>query len=178
MKKKKSRFREFFEILAVACVLAFSVKIFVLFPTTVQGASMGPTLRDGDKVIINKLAKRFESYEREDIIVVKTDNFYVKRVIGLPGDVIEMKNDQLYVNHQLQNEPYLDKNKKHAKQLLINLTEDFGPITIPKNKIFVMGDNRLVSRDSRNGLGLIQKKEVLGTLTAIYYPFNHMKIVN
>lgn len=119
MKKKKSRFREFFEILAVACVLAFSVKIFVLFPTTVQGASMGPTLRDGDKVIINKLAKRFESYEREDIIVVKTDNFYVKRVIGLPGDVIEMKNDQLYVNHQLQNEPYLDKNKNMQNNSLL-----------------------------------------------------------
>ncbi|PEE42474.1 signal peptidase I [Bacillus pseudomycoides] len=176
--KKKSRFRELFEILAIACLLFFLVKIFVFFPTTVQGASMRPTLQDGDKVIINKLAKRFETYEREDIIVVKTDNFYVKRIIGLPGDVIEMKNDQLYVNHQVQSEPYLDKNKKQAKQLLINLTEDFGPITIPKNKIFVMGDNRLVSRDSRNGLGMIHKTEVLGTLTAIYYPFDHMKIVN
>ncbi|MEH7455738.1 signal peptidase I [Bacillus sp. JJ1127] len=176
--KKKNRFREFFEILAIACLLVFLAKIFVFFPTTVQGASMRPALQDRDKVIINKLAKRFESYKREDIIVVKTDNFYVKRIIGLPGDVIEMKNDQLYVNHQVQSEPYLEKNKKQAKQLLINLTEDFGPITIPKNKIFVMGDNRLISRDSRNGLGLIDRTEVLGTLTAIYYPFEHMKIVN
>ncbi|KEK24332.1 signal peptidase I [Bacillus gaemokensis] len=176
--KKKKYFREFFEILAIACLLFFLIKIFVFFSTTVQGASMRPTLQDGDKVIINKLAKRFESYTREDIIVVKTDNFYVKRIIGVSGDVIEMKNDQLYVNHQVQNEPYLEKNKKQAKQLLINLTEDFGPITIPKNKIFVMGDNRLVSRDSRNGLGLIDKTDVLGKLTAIYYPFNHIKIVN
>jgi len=176
--KKKNRFRELFEILAIACLLVFLVKIFVFFPTTVQGASMRPTLQDGDKVIINKLAKRFETYEREDIIVVKTDNFYVKRIIGLPGDVIEMKNDQLYVNHQVKSEPYLDKNRGHAKQLLINLTEDFGPITIPKDKIFVMGDNRLVSKDSRNGLGLIDKTEVLGTLKAIYYPLDHMKIIN
>ena len=80
---------------------------------------------------------------------MKTDNFYVKRVIGLPGDVIEMRNDQLYVNHQVKKEEYLKNNKKQAEKLLINLTEDFGPITIPKNKIFVMGDNRLVSRDSR-----------------------------
>ncbi|PGN54669.1 signal peptidase I [Bacillus cereus] len=178
MMQKKKRLREFFEIIAIACLLVFLAKIFLFFPTTVKGASMRPTLQDGDKVIINKLAKRFESYEREDIIVVKTDNFYVKRVIGLPGDVIEMKNDQLYVNHQVKNEEYLNNNKKQAEKLLINLTEDFGPITIPKNKIFVMGDNRLVSRDSRNGLGLIDRTEVLGKLMAIYYRFEHVKIVN
>ncbi|KFN02562.1 signal peptidase I [Bacillus clarus] len=176
--KKKSRLRELFEIFAIACLLVFLAKIFVFFPTTVKGASMRPTLQDGDKVIINKLSKRFESYKREDIIVVKTDNFYVKRIIGLPGDIIEMKNDELYVNHEVKSESYLNNNKKQAKQLLINLTEDFGPITIPKNKIFVMGDNRLVSKDSRNGLGLIDKAEVLGTLAAIYYPFEHMKVVN
>ncbi|ABS20756.1 signal peptidase I [Bacillus cytotoxicus] len=175
--EKKKHFRELFEVFAIACLLAFLAKVFLFFPTTVNGASMRPALEDGDKVIINKLAKRFESYDREDIIVVKTDNFYVKRVIGLPGDVIEMKNDQLYINHQVHSEPYLEKNRKHAKQLLVHLTEDFGPITVPKNKIFVMGDNRLISRDSRNGLGFIDKKQVLGTLVAIYYPFHHMKII-
>ena len=67
-------------------------KIFVFFPTTVKGASMKPTLQDGDKVIVNKLAKQFESYRREDIIVVKTDNFYVKGLL-VCGDVIEVRND-------------------------------------------------------------------------------------
>ncbi|MBJ7932435.1 signal peptidase I [Bacillus toyonensis] len=178
MMQKKKRLREFFGIIASACLLAFLAKIFLFFPTTVKGGSMKPTLQDGDKIIVNKLAKQFESYGREDIIVVKTDNFYVKRVIGLPGDVIEMRNDQLYVNHEVKNEEYLHSNKKQAEKKLMNLTEDFGPITIPKNKIFVMGDNRLISRDSRNGLGLIDRADVLGKLAAIYYPFEHVKIIN
>lgn len=176
--RKKSCFRGWIEALAIACMIAFFMKVFVFFPTTVQGASMQPTLYDGDKVIINKLARKVDSYNHGDVIVVKTDNFYVKRIIGLPGDTIEMKNDQLYINSQLQKESYLKTNKKQAKQLMMNLTEDFGPMTIPKNKIFVMGDNRLVSRDSRNGLGLIDKDDVLGSLVAIYYPFKRMQIVN
>lgn len=114
--QKKKRLREFFGIIASACLLAFLAKIFLFFPTTVKGASMRPTLQDGDKIIVNKLAKQFESYGREDIIVVKTDNFYVKRVIGLPGDVIEMRNDQLYVNHEVKNEEYLHSNKKQAEK--------------------------------------------------------------
>lgn len=174
--KKKSRLREFIEVFAIACVIAFFMKVFVFFPTTVQGASMQPTLHEGDKVIVNKLAKQIDSYG--DVIVVKTDNYYVKRIIGLPGDTIEMKNDQLYINSQLQKEPYLEKNKKHAKQLMMNLTEDFGPMKIPNNKIFVMGDNRLVSRDSRNGLGFIDKDDVLGSLVSIYYPFNRVRIID
>ncbi len=101
---------------------------------------MRPTLQDGDKVIVNKLAKQFESYGREDIIVMKTDNFYVKRVIGLPGDIIEMRNDQLYVNSEVKDEEYLDSNKKQAEKKLMNLTEDFGPITVPENKIFCYGE--------------------------------------
>lgn len=177
MMQKKKRLREFFEIIAISCLLVLLAKIFLFFPTTVKGASMKPTLQDGDKVIVNKLAKQFESYGREDIIVVKTDNFYVKRVIGLPGDVIEVRNDQLYVNHEVKKEEYLHSNKKQAEKKLMNLTEDFGPITIPKNKIFVMGDNRLISRDSRNGLGLIDREDVLGKLTAIYYPFEHAEII-
>ncbi|AST03093.1 signal peptidase I [Bacillus thuringiensis] len=163
--------------MAIACLLVFLAKIFVFFPTTVKGASMRPTLQDGDKVIVNKLAKQFESYGREDIIVVKTDNFYVKRVIGLSGDIIEMRNDQLYVNSEVIDEEYLDSNKKQAEKKLMNLTEDFGPITVPKNKIFVMGDNRLISKDSRNGLGFIDREDVLGKLAGIYYPFENMKII-
>ncbi len=114
--QKKKRLREFFGTIAIACLLVLLAKIFVFFPTTVKGASMKPTLQDGDKVIVNKLAKKFESYGREDIIVVKTDNFYVKRVIGLPDDVIEVRNDQLYVNHEVIEESYLYSNKKQAEK--------------------------------------------------------------
>ena len=97
-------------------------------------------------------------------------------MIGLPGDIIEMRNDQLYVNSEVKDEEYLDSNKNKQKKLM-NLTEDFGPITVPENKIFVMGDNRLISKDSRNGLGFIDREDVLGKLAGIYYPFEHMKII-
>ena len=103
-------------------------KNFRVFPTTVKGASMKPTLQDGDKVIVNKLAKQFD--RREDIIVVKTDNFYVKGLL-VCGDVIEVRNDRLYVNHEVIEEAYLQSNKNKLKKLM-NLTEDFGPITVLK----------------------------------------------
>ena len=112
---KEKRWREFFGTIAIACLLVFLAKIFVFFPTTVKGASMKPTLQDGDKVIVNKLAKQFESYRREDIIVVKTDNFYVKGLL-VCGDVIEVRNDQLYVNHEVIEEAYLQSNKNKLKK--------------------------------------------------------------
>ena len=100
----------------------------------------------------------------------------MKRVIGLPGDVIEVRNDQLYVNHEVIEEAYLYSNKNKLKK-----TYEFNGGLLDQLQFlkqdFVMGDNRLISRDSRNGLGLIDKADVLGELAAIYYPFEHMKIM-
>ncbi len=173
---KKSRLREFLEALIAACCLVFLAKVFLFFPTKVEGASMAPTLHEGDKIIVSKVVTYIHHLERGDVVVMKTDDYYVKRIIGLSGDTLKVENDQLYINGKRQAESYLEKNQKEANRLMMKLTEDFGPITIPDNKVFVMGDNRAVSRDSRNGLGFVDKKSILGTVKAVYYPWKRIKL--
>ncbi|MFD3448174.1 signal peptidase I [Microbacteriaceae bacterium 4G12] len=175
--KKKSQLRELIKSFLIALVIVFLAKALLFFPTKVEGASMDPTLQEDDKIIVSKLIGYTHNLQRGTVIMFKTDDYYVKRVIGLPGDKIEMKNDQLYVNKQLQKETYLSVHEQEAHRLMMKLTEDFGPVEVPENKIFVMGDNRSVSRDSRNGLGFVEKKDVLGTVKAVYHPFNKIKVV-
>ncbi|MCY8136403.1 signal peptidase I, partial [Bacillus spizizenii] len=93
---------------------------------------------------VNMTVKYIGEFKRGDIIVLNGDDVhYVKRMIGLPGDTVEMKNDQLYINGKKVAEPYLKAYKKKAKnEGFDNLTDDFGPIKVPDDKYFVMGDNR------------------------------------
>jgi signal peptidase I len=175
MVEKKSRFRDWIESFGIAVIIVFLLKALVFFPTKVEGASMQPTLFQGDKIIVNKAILYTHFYHRGDIVVLRTDDPYVKRIIGLPGDVIQMKDDKLYVNGSVQKEPYLADNQKEAHRLMMNLTENFGPLEISAGKVFVMGDNRRISRDSRNGLGLIEEKDILGKVEMVYYPFQEIR---
>lgn len=86
-----------------------------------------------------------------------------------------MKNDNLFINGILFKEPYLSQNRELAKQMGSQLTGDFGPITVPKNKFFVMGDNRLKSKDSRNGLGYFTKDEIVGQSEFVFFPFSQIR---
>ncbi len=99
----------------------------------------------------------------------------MKRLIGLPGDTIEMKNDNLFVNGKRFNEEYLKENKKDAHDIDLNLTGDFGPIKVPTDKYFVMGDNRQDSMDSRNGLGLFNKKDIVGVEELVFFPLDRIR---
>lgn len=165
--------------LLFAIILAFVVKIFVMAPYIVEGASMDPTLHDGDRLLVNKFISYVqENPERGDIIIIKDEDakkHYVKRVIGLPGDIVEMKQDKLYVNETELKEPYLDANRDDAKTMGMRLTEDFGPVEVPEGQLFVMGDNRLRSMDSRNGLGKIELEEVVGKAEVVWYPFQDVR---
>lgn len=163
--------------LLIAGAIAVIVRTFLFAPYIVEGASMEPTLHNQEKIFVNKFHLA-DSFKRGDIIIIKgKEENYVKRLIGLPGDTILMKNDKLYVNGVLYREAYLSHNRKLAAQMGSLLTGDFGPITVPKDKYFVMGDNRLVSKDSRNGLGLIPTEEVIGQSEFVFYPFTHLRSV-
>lgn len=160
--------------LVIAIGIAIVVRTFLFAPYIVEGASMEPTLHDQEKIFVSKVA----DIARGDIVIIKgTNENYVKRLIGLPGDKIEVKNDQLFVNGTLVKEAYLSHNRKLAKEMGSKLTGDFGPITVPKDKYFVMGDNRLLSKDSRNGLGLIPKSEVVGQPEFVFFPFAQFRDV-
>ncbi|KQL55235.1 signal peptidase [Heyndrickxia shackletonii] len=163
--------------LLIALVIVFVIRSFLISPYIVKGASMEPTLHNNEKVIVNKwnFTGRFD---RGEIVIIRgKEKNYVKRIIGLPGDKIVIKNDRLYINGVFCKEPYLSENRKLARQMGSRLTGDYGPITVPKNKYFVMGDNRLRSTDSRNGLGLIQKERIVGKGEIVFYPVSDFRSV-
>lgn len=167
--------------IAFAFVIAFICREFLFTPTTVLGASMSPTFQDQDKVLISKTAE----IERFDVIVFDAPDIdgvhYIKRVIGLPGDRIEMKDDVLYINGEALEEPYLIENKEDNP--FNKLTGDFllqektGETKVPKDMLFVMGDNRLKSKDSRI-FGLVSYESVIGEVKFRFYPLQEIGIPN
>lgn len=147
-------------------------KIFFFSPVVVSGDSMFGTLEDGDYLIFTQS----QDAVKQDIVSFKSPTtegeYFVKRVIAEAGDTVEYKDDQLFVNGEFVPEPYLDKNKEIAKNsntIDTQLTPDFtlkdvtGQDTVPEGEIFVMGDNRQNSSDSRY-FGTIKLSNVMGTL--------------
>lgn len=163
--------------LVIAAGMAALIRTFLFSPYIVEGASMEPTLHNQEKIFVNKVYYSSQ-FTRGDIVIIKgpTEN-YVKRVIGKPGDKIEMKDDQLLINGEPYKEAYLSENRKEAKSIGSKLTGDFGPIVVPTDHYFVMGDNRLRSMDSRNGLGFIKQSEIIGKSEFVIYPFSDLRTV-
>ncbi|SDM62705.1 signal peptidase I [Bacillus sp. OK048] len=179
MVKKKNETYEWIKSLIGALVLAFIIRSFFFTPIVVDGASMNPTLQDRDRMIVTKIGEP----NRFDIVVFHAPDGkdYIKRVIGLPGDRIEYKNDILYVNGKAYDEPYLKSYKEKISQG--SLTYSFtlketavGSETVPKGQLFVLGDNRRHSNDSRR-IGAIPLEKVIGTTKIVYYPINEIKII-
>jgi signal peptidase I len=179
MAKGKNEIWEWIKTLLIALVLALLVRSFLLSPIVVEGASMEPTLQDQDYLVVSKLGEP----ERFDIIVfhANEEQDYIKRVIGLPGDRIEYKDDVLYINGKAYDEPYLDEYKKEISDGL--LTDSFtlkdtavGQETVPEGTLFVMGDNRRYSKDSRH-IGAIPMDQVVGKAKVVFWPLNEMKLM-
>ncbi|WP_066070223.1 signal peptidase I [Neobacillus soli] len=173
--KSKGDLKSWMKTLFIALGLSMVIRTFLFSPYIVDGASMEPTLHNQEKIFVNKVHPT-DNFNRGDIVIIKGPNEnYVKRIIGMPGDKIKMKDDQLFINGVLFKETYLSQNLKLAKQQGSKLTEDFGPIVVPVNHYFVMGDNRLYSKDSRNGLGFIKEARVVGTSEFVLYPFSNVR---
>lgn len=183
MEKKKSEIWEWSKAIIIAVLLAAFIRYFLFAPIVVDGLSMMPTLQDKDRMIVNKFSYKIGSPKRFDIIVFHApeNKDYIKRVIGLPGDKVEYKDDTLYINDEPIEEPYLDEFKKRV--IDGPLTEPFtleevtGYERVPEGHLFVMGDNRRYSKDSRH-IGVIPFEDVLGTTSIIYWPLDEIRVVD
>ncbi len=160
-------FRDFgkYIIVVVAAILLF---LYVISFMQVSGPSMEPTFKAGDLVFISKLHYRFGEPKRGDILVFENNGLknLIKRVIGLPGDKIEFKDNTLYLNDQPYKEDYLGEDI---------VTYDFKSDVIPENCYLVLGDNRPNSQDSRE-LGCIEKDKIIGKVVFRFWPVNKMKM--
>ena len=128
-----------------------------------EGPSMEPTISPGDKLRVDKEYYKTNSFERGDIVVFFTPSGeqYFKRVIGLPGESVKIQNDKLYINDQIQDEPYIQEEIKNRHKVGDRYTLDFAEQKVPKHAIFVLGDNRSNSLDSRS-FGTIKIEKVIG----------------
>ncbi|MCB0194946.1 MAG: signal peptidase I [Anaerolineae bacterium] len=170
--------RETLETIVPAILIALLINLFLAQATRVYGQSMEPNLHTDQRLIVEKLSYNryvrqylgFDGPQRGHVVVIRieeqNDELLIKRVIGLPGDVIEIHDGQVFVNNQPLNEPYLS-----------SVTSGFyGPVTIPPLHIFVLGDNRSFSNDSRN-FGTIPLKNVVGRAWFSYWPAEQIGFV-
>jgi signal peptidase I len=155
-----------------ALIVAFICRNFLFSPAIVYGESMLPTFQERDRLLLSKVS----DIQRFDLVVFDapdSNERYIKRVIGLPGDQIEVKDDTLYINGKQMEEPYLEEIKKDL--LFDKLTGDFtleeiiGESVVPEGTLFVMGDNRLHSKDSRF-FGPIPSSSLIGEVKLQIYP--------
>jgi len=175
--------RDWFLVVVLALGAALLVRVFVLQQFYISGPSMETTLFGDNRVLVNKLSYRLHDIHRGDVVVfdrvttndgtVSHDDL-IKRVIALPGDTIEIKNCIVIVNSKPQVEPYLDKGVLVLADPIARCQVANLPVqTIPEKKIFVMGDNRPESFDSRS-FGPISESLIVGRAFAIVWPFNRI----
>jgi signal peptidase I len=172
---------EWIKAFALGMIIFIFIRIFFFSNYVVEGESMLPTLEDGNKVVVNKLGYETEDLERFDVIVfhANEEEDFVKRVIGLPGDKVEYREDMLFINGKKVEEPFL---KQYREQSPVGyLTGDFtlqdltGIERVPEGKLFVLGDNRLGSWDSRQ-FGFISENQVVGKVNLRYWPLEEMDV--
>ena len=151
---------------AVALALALVIIVFLYQPVKVEGTSMAPLLSDQERIFINKFVYRFEPIHRGDVVVFwypqDRSKSFIKRVIGLPGDSLEIRAGELYVNGKHVAEPYVPQSYFDDSS--------YGPIDIPPDAYFVMGDHRDSSNDSRI-FGPVSRKLIYGKAVFAYWPF-------
>jgi len=162
-------------IVAIAAVLVM-IYLFIMSPQEVSGHSMEPNFQNGDYILTNKIVYKLSEPERGDIVIFKSpankDIDYIKRVIGLPGESVELREQHFYINDQLLDEPYEYNKPVYGGSFL----QEGVPITVPDGMYFVSGDNRPGSSDSRE-FGCIPVEDFIGKAILRYWPTTSIGII-
>ena len=185
--KKKSGLRENIEAIAVAIVLALFIRTFIVQAFKIPSGSMKNTLLIGDHILVNKFIYGvkipfwektvipIKDPKRGDIVVFKfpedPDKDFIKRVIGAAGDVVKIRNKRVFVNGKPLNHDHGIYTDPHSFPMSVQPRDNFGPVTVPENSLFVMGDNRDHSYDSRFW-GFVDLRDVRGKAFIIYWSWN------
>lgn len=167
------------KMFVASVAIIFIIRGFILIPVPVEGNSMNDTLAQGDMVAM----ERITAFDRFDIIVFQQpDGIFIKRIVGLPGENVTYQEDQLYIDGEPVEEPFLSSNKR-GDDSNAPYTTDFsleqliGSPVLGEDEYFVLGDNRRVSKDGRS-FGAIHYEDVMGKVRMVYYPLDHFQIVN
>ena len=158
------------KLVAIAVVIAVVVRVFIAEPRYIPSNSMDPTLHIGDRLLIEKISYRFHPPDRGDIVVFepppqlqavgyRPEQAFIKRVMGLPGDILTVHDGQVYRNNQPLAEPYI----------LASPNYEMNPVTVPENTLFVMGDNRNDSNDSHIW-GFLPMQNIIGHAVVRFWP--------
>ena len=167
----KKEIREWLLSLVVAVVVVTLIRSFLFTIIRVDGPSMSDTLLDGDKLFVTIADMKIIGPQRFDVVICKYPqrrDHYVKRVIGLPGEVVELRANKLYVNGE-----YVEQHFDIGSS-----APDFGPITVPADSYFVLGDNRGNSKDSRSAMvGPLERDMIKGHVRAVVFPFGNFRFI-
>jgi signal peptidase I len=166
------------QTILLAASIFLVIYIFLFRPFQVSGDSMYPTFKNGEYILTNLIAVKTNGIQRGDVIVFIAppdhEKDFIKRVIGLPGDTVELKSGFVYVNgKKLDESAYLASDVRTYGGAFL---KDNQPFTIPSDDYIVFGDNRPFSSDSREW-GLLTKQAIIGKSMFVYFPFNHMRII-
>ena len=170
--RRRSEVRGWILAIVIAAAAALLIRAFCFEIILVDGESMMPTLETNERIGVEKISRYTSLPERGDIIITKypdMDGTFVKRTIGLPGDTIEIRNSTVYINGQPLDEPYAS-DEPYA---------DMEPVLVPEDHVFVMGDNRAHSMDSRASyIGPISSDAIIGHGVFVLWPFENMHAIN
>lgn len=172
LQKVENPWVEAFKTIGLSVFLAIGIRSFVAEARYIPSGSMLPTLQINDRLIVDKLSYEFRDPKRGDIVVfspteaLKAQNFkdaFIKRVIGLPGETVEVRDGRVYVNNQPLQERYIEERPNYQ----------FGPVTVPTNQYLVLGDNRNNSYDSHYW-GFVPRNNIIGRAVVRFWPLNRL----
>ena len=169
---------EFVKMLLISIVVVFLCTRFLIRPVRVDGDSMYPTLHNNAIGFSNILTYRMQGLKRFDVAIIyvpEKKEHLVKRVIGLPGETVEYRQDQLLINGEIVEEDFFDEDYKRRQSTDGIFTQDFGPVTLAEDEYFMLGDNRPYSSDSR-WYGAFKKEQIKAKDVVVLFPFQQIGV--